>query len=128
MRGSPLLPDPGLRPQTRPRQQAVNGENRPIAEVRRATEPTSDATPQCHRMPAQSSRSSARRWRSSLIGSAQNLEGIRVQLSCVLRSLFGFRIHAKPSVRVREIDVDPWVVRIGLRGNQKLLQSLLVAA
>ena len=62
---------------------------------------------------------------SSLIGSAQYLEGVRVQLSCVLSSLFGFRIHAKPSVGVREIDVDPWVVRIGLRGDQKLLQSLL---
>ena len=42
-----------------------------------------------------------------------------------LRGLFCFDIHAEPSVRVREVDVDPWVVRIGLRGDQELLQSLL---
>lgn len=28
-------------------------------------------------------------------------------------------------MRVREVDVDPWVVRIGLCGDQELLQGLL---
>ena len=44
---------------------------------------------------------------------------------CALRSLLRFGIHAKPGVRVREVDVDPWVIGIGLRGDQELLQRRL---
>ena len=70
-------------------------------------------------------RSSTRPLQLFAIGSAQDLESVGVQLLRALRGLFRFGIHAEPSVRVREVDIDPWVVRIGLRGDQELLQSLL---
>ena len=70
-------------------------------------------------------RSSARPLQLLAIESAQDIEGVGVQLLRALRGLFRFGIHAEPSVRVREVDIDPWVVRIGLRGDQELLQSWL---
>ena len=56
------------------------------------------------------------------IGSAQDLEGYGLQSPLALRCLIRFGIHAEPAVRVREIDVDPRVVRIRLCSDEQLLQ------
>src|SRR5688572_19284785 len=52
----------------------------------------------------------------------QDLEGAGVQSPRPFRSLIRFGSHAEPSVRVREIDVDPRVVRIRLCSDKQLLQ------
>ena len=70
-------------------------------------------------------RSSARPLQLLAIESAQDFESVGVQLLRALRGLFRFGIHSEPSVRIREVDIDPWVVRIGLCGDQELLKRLL---